>query len=176
MKILLRLLAGFAAFIVGLVAIAFILPKTYRVERSIVIQAPAAKIYPRLADLREWKTWGVWFERDPEIKNSYSADQLVVGAWSAWESKKEGNGKATITALEAPHRAVYRLEFADLGTASTGTFQLVADGANATRVIWSDEGDLGYNPLNRWFGLFLEKLVGPDFEAGLAKLKRTTEK
>ncbi len=176
MKILLRLLAGLAALVVGLVATAFVLPQTYRVERSIVIHAPAAAIFPRVANLREWKDWTVWHERDPEIRNTYSPEQLVVGAWSAWQSKKEGDGKATVTALQAPHRAVYRLEFPDFGTVSTGTFQLVAEGAGATRVVWSDEGDLGFNPLNRWFGLFLDGMVGPDFEAGLAKLKRTIEK
>lgn len=176
MKTLLRILAGLAAFVVGLVAIAFLLPRHYRVERTIVIQAPAAAIFPRVADMREWKAWTVWHERDPEIKNTYSPQQLVVGAWSEWDSKKEGRGKATVTALDAPHRAAYRLEFPDFGTVSTGTFHLVAEGAAATRVVWSDEGDLGYNPLNRWFGLFLDGMVGPDFEAGLAKLKRTMER
>jgi hypothetical protein len=175
MKLLLRLLGGLAALIVALVLAAYLLPRHYRVERSIVIQAPAAAIFPRLADLREWRTWGVWFERDPEIKNSYSPEQMVVGAWSSWESRKEGNGKATLTAIEPFKRVAYRLEFPDLGTASTGVYTLAPEGA-ATRVVWSDEGDLGFNPLNRWFGLFLDKLVGADFEAGLTKLKRTAEK
>ncbi|MBA4137251.1 MAG: polyketide cyclase [Opitutus sp.] len=175
MKLILRLLGGLAAFIVALVLAAYLLPRHYRVERSIVIQAPAAAIFPRLADMREWRTWGVWFERDPEIKNSYSPEQMVIGAWSAWESKKEGNGRATLTAIEPWQRLVYRLEFPDLGTVSTGAFALTAE-STGTRVVWSDEGDLGFNPLNRWFGLFLDKLVGPDFEAGLAKLKRTSEK
>ena len=172
MKLLLRILGGLAALVLLLVLVAFVLPSRYRVERSIVINAPASALYPRLADLREWKTWGVWFERDPEIKNTYSPEQLVVGAWSAWESKKEGNGKATVTALAPNQRAVYRLEFPDFGSVSTGIFALSPEG-NGTRVVWSDEGDLGYTPLNRWFGLFLDKLIGPDFEAGLAKLKRT---
>jgi len=37
------------------------------------------------------------------------------------------------------------------------------------------EGDLGHSPVNRWFGLFMDKLVGPDFDAGLANLKRLSE-
>ena len=175
MKLILHLLGGLAALIVALVAIAYLLPRHYRVERSLVINAPAPVLFPKLADMREWKAWGVWFERDPEIKNSYSPDQMVIGAWSSWESKKEGNGRATLTAIEPARRLVYRLEFPDLGTVSTGTFVLTTEGAG-TRVVWSDEGDLGFNPLNRWFGLFLDKLVGPDFEAGLAKLKRIAEK
>jgi hypothetical protein len=34
---------------------------------------------------------------------------------------------------------------------------------------------MGSNPLNRWFGLMMDRLVGPDFEAGLANLKRLAE-
>jgi uncharacterized protein YndB with AHSA1/START domain len=175
MKLTLRILGGLAAFIVALVAIAYLLPRHYRVERSIVINAPAAALFPRVADMREWKNWTVWHERDPEIKNTYSAEQLVVGAWSEWDSKKEGRGKATVTALEPGRRAVYRLEFPDFGSVSTGVFVLTPEG-NGTRLVWSDEGDLGYNPINRWFGLWLDGLVGADFEAGLAKLKRTVER
>lgn len=175
MKLMLRILGGLAALVVGLVAIAYLLPRHYRVERSVVVQVPAAALFPRLVDLREWKTWTVWHERDPRIVNHYSPEQGVVGAWSSWESKTEGNGKATLTAFEADRRVVYRLEFPDANLVSTGTFALSAEAAG-TRVVWSDEGDLGFNPLNRWFGLFLDKLVGADFDAGLAKLKRIAEK
>lgn len=175
MKLLLRLLAGLAVLVLLLVLVAFVLPARYRVERSIVINAPAAALFPRVADLREWRTWTIWYERDPAITNTCSPQQLVVGAWSEWQSKKEGSGKATVTVLEPDRRAVYRLEFPDFGTASTGMFVLTVEG-NATRVTWSDEGDLGYNPMNRWFGLFLDKLIGGDFEAGLAKLKRSSER
>jgi uncharacterized protein YndB with AHSA1/START domain len=174
MKTLLKLLGGVAAFILGLVATSFVLPREYRVERSVVINAPAATVFPMAADMRNWAKWTVWHERDPEIKNTYSPEQAVVGAWSAWESKKEGNGKSTLTAVELNQRLVYKLEFPDFGMVSTGTFVFAAEG-NATKVTWSDEGDLGMNPMSRWFGLLLDKMVGADFEAGLAKLKRVTE-
>jgi hypothetical protein len=36
-------------------------------------------------------------------------------------------------------------------------------------------GDMGKNPLLRWFALNADGMVGTDFEAGLAKLKRTAE-
>lgn len=173
MKLILRLLGGLAVLVLLLVLVAFVLPKQYRVERTIVINAPAAKIHPLLADMRGWAKWGVWFERDPEIKNIYSPEQAVVGAWTSWESKKEGNGKATLTEV-SPTRIAYQLEFPDMGMRSVGVYELRAEG-NATRIVWHDSGDLGYNPLNRWFGLFLDGMLGPDFEAGLAKLKRITE-
>ena len=36
---------------------------------------------------------------------------------------------------------------------------------------WSNDGDLGNNPLMRWMGLAMDKMVGADFDAGLANLK-----
>ena len=58
---------------------------------------------------------------------------------------------------------------------SVGTIELRAQDGGI-RVVWADAGDLGMNPVNRWFGLFLDKMIGPDFERGLVNLKRLAEK
>ncbi len=173
MKVLLKILAGLGALVLLLVVAAFFLPREYRVERSAIIKARPEAIHAQLADMRAWSAWTVWHERDPAMKNTYSDKQAVVGAWSAWESKQEGNGKSTLTEITST-RIVYDLEFPDMGMKSTGAFELTPQ-ADGVKVVWSDAGDLGLNPLSRWFGLFLDKLLGPDFEAGLAKLKRNLE-
>lgn len=173
MKTLMKILGGLAVLVLLLVAVAYVLPRQYRVERSIVIKAPHEKVYPQLADLRAWKNWTVWNERDPAMKLEYSPESAVVGAWSSWESKSEGNGKATLMEVER-NRLAYALEFPDFGMKSTGMFKLEPQGQEI-RVVWSDEGDLGNNPMGRWMGLFLDGMLGKDFEAGLANLKRVTE-
>lgn len=174
MKTLLRILAGLVALILLLVGVAFFLPSTYRVERSTVIQAPPEAVFSRVGDLRRWKEWGAWHERDPAMKLTYSEQSNAVGSWSAWESASQGNGRMTITRLEAPGRLVYKLEFPDMGTSSEGTMTLVPAGGGV-KVIWVDQGNLGLSPLFRWFGLFIDRMIGPDFEQGLAKLKRLAE-
>lgn len=171
---LMSILGGVVALIVLLAVAAFFFPREYRVERAIVVQAKPEAVLAQLADLRAWRNWGIWFERDPGMKVTYSEKQGELGAWSSWESKTEGNGRATLTLL-APNRVAYDLEFADMGMKSRGSFALTPEGSGV-RVVWSDSGDLGNNPLNRWFGLFLDQMIGPDFEAGLAKLKRNLEK
>lgn len=174
MKLLLRLLGGLAVLLLLLSVAAFFLPRQYRVERSIVIKARADQVFLQFADLRAWKNWGAWQERDPGMKLTYSEKSSGVGAWSAWESKSEGNGRMTITGSEAGVRISYRLEFPDMGTSSTGTMELQpVDGG--VRLVWIDAGDLGMNPLFRWFGLFLDRMIGRDFERGLAKLKSLVE-
>ena len=174
MSILKKILGGLAVLVLALVLVAYAFPRQYRVERALVINAKPEAVLAQVADLSAWKNWGAWQERDPQMKLSYSKPTAGVGAWSAWESKSEGNGKMTITE-QTPARITYRLEFPDQGMQSVGTIELRAQDGGI-RVVWADAGDLGMNPMNRWFGLFLDKFIGPDFERGLANLKRLAEK
>ncbi len=174
MKILLKILAGLAVLILLLVVVAFFLPRAYHVERTRLIKARPDAVLAQITDLREWKNWGAWQERDPGMKISYSAPSTGVGAWSQWESKKEGSGKMTI-AEQSPTKSVYQLEFPDMGMKSTGVIEYVPQ-SDGVKVTWSDSGDLGMNPMNRWFGLFLDGLVGADFERGLSNLEKVAQK
>lgn len=173
MKILLKILSGFAVLLLLLVLVAFLLPRHYRIERTLVMKARPEAIHAQIADLRAWKNWGAWQERDPGMKLTYSEKSTGVGAWSAWESKTEGNGKMTITST-TPTKVVYDLEFPDFGSKSQGYMELVPETAG-TKVVWVDAGDLGMNPMSRWFGLFLEKIIAPDFERGLSNLSKKVE-
>ncbi|MBI2518431.1 MAG: SRPBCC family protein [Opitutae bacterium] len=173
MKILLKILGGLAVLVLLLVVAAFFLPRQYRVQRSVVINAKPDAVLAQIAVLRAWKGWSAWHERDPHMKLAYSDQTAGVGSWASWESKNEGNGKMTITEL-TPTRVLYLLEFPDYDMKSTGTMELIPEG-NGVRLVWSDVGELGMNPMNRWFGLLLDKFIGRDFERGLANLKRKLE-
>ncbi len=174
MKLLLRILGGLAALVVALLLAAFFFPREYRIERTITINAKVETVFPLFADLKRWKDWGAWQERDPGMKTSYSEKSAEVGAWSTWESKSEGNGRMTITTLEPLKRVVYKLEFPDMDMGSIGSMTVEAAGGGV-KVSWVDAGDLGMNPVHRWFGLFLDKLIGKDFDRGLQNLKRLAE-
>ena len=106
---------------------------------------------------------------------SYSGLPSGTGAAWAWQSKREGDGKMTFTAAEANRRLAYDLYFPDFGTSSAGALELAAAGAG-TQVTWRMNGDMGSNPLFRWLALFGDRMVGPDFEAGLTNLKALAEK
>ena len=174
MKLLLKLLGGLAVLVLLAVAVSFLFPQTYRVERTTVINARSDVVFAQFGDLKAWKNWTAWHERDPAMKLSFSESTTNVGAWSAWESKSEGNGKMTLTAVEPGRKVAYKLEFPDMNMISSGTMDLQpAD--KGVRVAWVSAGDLGMNPINRWFGLFLDKMVGTDFERGLARLKTVAE-
>lgn len=175
MKTVMRVVGVLVGLVIVLAVVGFILPGHYRVERSTVIAAKPAAIFPLVGDLKAWPQWGVWFRRDPAMQIDYSPSTTGVGAWSAWKSKSQGNGKMTVSSVQAPALFDYRIEFPDVGMAANGTMVLVPAADGATEVRMGMEGDLGHNPVNRWFGLFMEKMIGPDFEAGLANLKKVSE-
>jgi uncharacterized protein YndB with AHSA1/START domain len=175
MRLIIKIFAGLFGLWVVLMVAGFFLPGHYRVERTTVIAASPAEVYPLVSDLRAWRRWGVWFSRDPDMKISYSPATTEVGAWSQWTSKSQGDGKMTISSVRPPELFEYRMEFSDVGMVSLGGMKLTPVGADMTRVSMTMEGDLGRSPMYRWFGLFMGKLVGPDFDAGLANLKRISE-
>jgi uncharacterized protein YndB with AHSA1/START domain len=175
MKVVKWLLSGVLALAGILLLGGMLLSPKFSVSRSVSINAPAAKIYPMVADPRGWKAWSVWNLRDPAMQITYSGPASGVGAVWAWHSASEGDGKMTFTAAEPDKQLGYDLYFPDFGTTSSGALTFTPEGA-ATRVTWTMNGDMGSNPLYHWMALFTDKMVGKDFEAGLANLKRQAEK
>ena len=172
LKILgLALLALFAVLLIG----GLLLSSKFSVSRSVEVAAAPDRVYALVASPRQWKAWSVWNQRDPAMVVEYSGPESGAGAAWAWTSKSEGDGKMTFTAAEPSKRVVYDLFFPDFGTTSTGELRFEPKGSGTT-VTWVMNGDMGTNPLFRWIALFGDKMVGPDFEAGLANLKALAEK
>jgi uncharacterized protein YndB with AHSA1/START domain len=174
MKWLKRILIGVVAVVLLFAAVGLALPSKFRVERSVAINAPADKVYLLIAAPAEWKRWSVWNQRDPKMQMEYAGPPSGAGAQWTWRSDSEGNGTMEFTEAVPGRMLVYRLSFPDMGMQSTGQLTIEPSGSGV-RVSWSNEGDMGGSPVNRWFGLFMDRLVGPDFEAGLANLKRLAE-
>ena len=175
MRIVRVLLVGLVILVAVLVAVGLMMPSTYRVERTAQINAPLEKVYALIADPREWKRWSVWNQRDPNMKITYSGPPSGRGAAWAWESKSEGNGSMTFTKVE-PNRAIeYALTMPDMGMTSRGALRL-SNAGSGTAVAWTNEGDVGKNPVFRLFVPFMDNMVGADFAAGLANLKALAEK
>jgi uncharacterized protein YndB with AHSA1/START domain len=176
---MLKILKWLAITVAALVAVLFVggylLSPEFRAVRSTVVNAPPDKVYALLADPREWKRWTVWNQRDPAMAITYSGPASGAGAGWAWQSQTEGDGKMTFTAAEPGRRLAYDLFFPDFGTTSNGALELAPEGGG-TKVTWTMNGNMGSNPLLRWIALFGDRMVGPDFEAGLANLKALAEK
>lgn len=178
MKWLLRAVLGLVILVAVVLGVGMMLPSAFKVERTAVIAVPPDQVYPLIAAPREWARWSVWNRRDPNMQITYGGPSSGLGARWSWDSKSEGKGAMEFTEGTVPERIGYRLTFPEFGMTSTGRLLLTAvdvAGKPGTRVSWTNEGDMGGNPLNRWFAVFMDRLVGPDFEAGLANLKQLAE-
>ena len=175
MRILKKLLLGLLALVALLLVIALFLPSRYHVQRRIVIQAKPDAIYPWVNNVRKWPDWTAWTkERDPTLNFSYEGPAEGIGAISKWDGKKTGNGMMTLTESNPATGVKYDLSFEHGKFKSVGGISFEPSG-NATEVTWADDGELGANPVSRYFGLVMDKMIGPDFEAGLQKLKQKVE-
>lgn len=152
-----------------LTAVAYLLPRQVEVVRQAQIAAAPARIWPWLAEPRRWPAWSPWQAREPDLVPQYSGPASGVGAGWSWRSASQGQGHMVFTAATPPQRLAFQLTFDDMGSTAEGAFVLEPVGAD-TRVTWRMRSDLGLNPLSRWFGLAMDRLVGRDFETGLARL------
>jgi uncharacterized protein YndB with AHSA1/START domain len=145
------------------------------VQRSTVINAPPKKIYDLVVEPRQWAKWSVWNQRDPNMKITYKGPPFGMGAKWEWVSKTEGTGSMEFTRVE-PDRAVeYSLSFPEYKMTSAGAIRLEPAGS-ATKVTWNNTGDVGGNPVKHYLTLTMDRMIGPDFEGGLANLKALAER
>ena len=165
-----------AVVVIGVLVAAALRPNTFRVERSIVIKAVPEKIFPMINDLHRFNTWNPYERMDPQIKGSYSGADSGKGAAYAWESKKVGTGRMEILDTAPPRRVVMKLDFLKpFEGHNTTVFTLEPQGA-ATSLTWTMTGPMPF--VSKLMSVFvsMDKLIGKDFETGLAKLKGVVEK
>lgn len=144
---------------------------TYTVERSRTIPATPDDIRPLLTNFRNWRLWSPWEEVDKDLHRAYSGPHAGVGAHYAWDgNRKAGAGSMEIVGLDEDEVEI-RLEFLKpFKSRNTTTFVLRATEGGSTEVTWRMVGPRPF--LMRVMGHLMnpEKLVGGDFEKGLAKL------
>lgn len=157
------------------VAGGFLLPCTSHAERAVTIARPPAEVFAMFDSCRRFNTWSPWHACDPKAVYIFEAPRRGVCAAVRWPSEQSDVGKErqSIIGSSPVRKIVTRLEFEGHGDA-IGTFTLAPDG-DGTHVVWSFDAGHGMNPLSRWFGLLFDRMIGPDFEHGLARLNGVLE-
>ncbi len=152
-------------------------PDTFSVQRSAVMKVPPDKIFAQLNDLHLWNVWSPWAKKDPAMKLEYSGPRSGVGAAQAWDGNKNvGKGRMEISSSTPPSKISYNLNFEKPMRANNqAEFTLTPEGSD-TRVKWVMSGPVSF-PAKIMHSLFdMDKMIGKDFEAGLANLRAIVEK
>jgi uncharacterized protein YndB with AHSA1/START domain len=152
-------------------------PDRFAVQRATTVQAPPDRIFPLINDFHQWGSWSPYETRDPAMKRSYSGADSGKGAVYGWEGNKNvGSGRMEILDTQAPSKIVIKLDFfAPFEGHNTAEFTMLPQG-DGTNVTWLMHGPSPF--IGRIMHVFInmDRMVGKDFEAGLANLKRLTEK
>ncbi len=181
MKFIKNLLKTIGIAILALLIISFFLPSKTHVERTATIKATPEVVFGLIDDLHKWEMWSPWHKIDPNMKLEYINSGIGKGAAYKWRSdnKNVGNGELSITNTIDNKEINTQMKFGNMGT-SIGKFTLEPT-SEGTKVNWSMESDVAtmpffMRPMAKYFGLFMNKMVGPDFEKGLKSLDSIASK
>lgn len=162
--------------IVGVLLFAMTRPDTFRVERSLHINAAPEKIVALIDDFHAWREWSPWENIDPNLKRNYTGAARGVGAAYGWEGNNQvGTGRMEILS-ESPAKIIIQLDFIKpFAARNTAEFNFKQDDGG-TEVTWAMYGSNAY--INKLMGLFfsMDKMVGSSFETGLTNLKTIAER
>jgi uncharacterized protein YndB with AHSA1/START domain len=148
----------------------------FSIRRVASIDAPPDKIFPLISDFHAWAGWSPWESKDPAMKRSFSGAERGKGAIYAWEGNNNvGSGQMEIVEATTPSKIVIKLDFfKPFEGHNTAEFTMLPQ-AGATEVNWEMRGPLAF--MHKLVHLFfnMDRMVGKDFETGLANLKKLAE-
>ena len=171
-----KIFIGLAVIVVVSVVVVALRPSEFRVERAATISAPPPVVFAQVNDFRKWDAWSPYAKRDPAMKKSFEGAPAGVGAIYRWSGNHEvGEGRTTIIESR-PHDLIrVKLEFVrPFAATNTAEFTFRPEGER-TAVTWSLAGRNDF--MGKAVGLFMnmDRMVGGDFEKGLARMKSVVE-
>lgn len=172
-KILGLLLAAIAV----LLFLAWRQPDSFTVERRIAIQAPPEKVFALVNDFHQWPQWSPWEKLDPNMKRTHSGSASGVGAVYQWDGNdKVGAGRMEILKTQPPGALDIQLDFQRPFEGHDITEFRLQPQAGGTEFVWTMKGPMPF--VSKLMSVFvsMDKMIGKDFENGLANLKALAEK
>ncbi len=163
------------AIIAAILIAAALMPKTYNVEKSVVIKKEAASVMGYIGDLNHYSKWNPWQQMDPTSKNTITGNPMSPGHKYHWEGKKVGIGELRLSSTDDKH-IHFDLEFFKpfkSKAKDNWLFESWGDGSE-TKVTWQNSGQLPW-PMARLMGPMIVKNLNQQFVTGLDNLKKMVE-
>lgn len=172
-----KILVALAAVVVVVLGLALAQPDNFQVQRSAVIKAPPEKIIAYLNDFHQWSAWSPWEKLDPNMQRTFSGAASGQGAVYGWSGNGDvGKGRMEIVENAPPAKVGIKLDFIEPFASHNLTEFTLRPEAGGTLVTWTMKGESAF--VTKLMGVFvsMDKVVGKDFEKGLAQLKAVAEK
>lgn len=175
MSALKKILAVLAVALVALYAVVSTQPDRMHVERSKVIQASPADLFPYANDFDQWLKWNPWKDLDTNQTYTFSDSRVGVGAWYTWKGERSGSGKMTITAAVPEQSVSSSLDFIEPFASHAEVVMTFTPEGEGTKVTWGFDSEQAF--MAKLFGMFndMDAMLGADFEKGLNTLAPMAE-
>lgn len=170
----------FLYFFLALVAIIciaiFSIAEKYHFEKTILIHAPADKVYSHINSVKKFNEWNPWLKLDPHMKIDYSGTPGEIGDRYCWDSKSNdaGAGCQEIIELIPNQKQKTKMEFKRPFEDTSYSEIILTPKGNATEVTWTLDAELE-RPKNL-MKLFMDGSMNKSYGEGLLKLKEIAEK
>ena len=166
-----------AVIVAGILIYATTKPDSFTVKRSASIKAPPDRLFALISDFHGWGAWSPYEKKDPDMKRTFGGAALGKGAIYQWDGNKNvGSGSMEIIETTPPSKIVIKLDFLKpFEGHNTAEFTMLPQG-DATNVTWLMHGPLPFMGKIMHVFINMDRMIGKDFEVGLANLKRLTEK
>ncbi|UGQ44688.1 SRPBCC family protein [Massilia endophytica] len=172
-----KILIGLVVVVVAVLGLAMTQPDSFQVQRTITINAPPEKVIGYLNDFHAWQAWSPWEKLDPNMQRNFEGPASGVGSAYGWSGNDDvGQGRMEITENVVPNKVGIKLGFIKPFEAHNTTVFTLVPQTHGTLVTWTMSGPSPF--ITKLMGLFvsMDKMIGKDFEKGLAQLKEVAEK
>lgn len=164
-----------AAVVVALAAFVLTRSNTFRVTRRTKIKASCETVRALVDDFRNWSQWSPWEKLDPDMEKTFEGSAEGEGAIYRWSGKGKAGAGCMKIVNATPTMTIIRLEFEKPWKSENMTEFLFEPEDGGCEVTWAMYGE--NTIMSKLMSLFtsMDKMIGPDFETGLASLKRIAE-
>lgn len=177
MTTLMYVVIALAVLIAIVLGLAVMRPDTFRVQRSIDINAPADKIFPLINDYRNWGSWSPYEHVDPDMQRTFSGAPSGKGSIYEWRGNKNiGHGRMEILDTTTPSKIVIKLDFFSPFEAHNMAEFTMQPKGGATNVTWAMHGPVPFMAKIIHMFMNMDRMVGGQFQQGLVSMKAVAEK
>lgn len=163
--------------IAGVLIYAATKPDTFQVQRKATIAAPPDKVFALIDDFHRWGEWSPWEKLDPAMTRTFEGPASGPGAVYAWKGNKDvGQGRMEIAESTPPSRIEIKLDFIEPMESNNVTEFVLAPKDGGTEVTWTMRGPSPYLTKLMDTVVGMDRVIGKDFEAGLANMKAAAER
>ena len=175
-KIIIGVLIAIVVIVAGLSLVITKQPEDFKVTRTTTIKAPAERVFAQVNDFHKWDAWSPWAKVDPNMKTTFSGPDSGQGASYAWIGNDDvGEGMMIIAESHPSQNIKIDLNFIKPFAANNIIQFMFKPEGDSTQVTWTMEGKNGFMAKAMCMVISMDKMVGGDFEKGLAQMKTAVE-